>query len=137
ISSTLPRVAPSVPTTAQPRSITYQETGSDGTAADVPDRALRVDRLCVRQRPEHAEAPGDPLAVQPLEAALRHLGRGAVAIQGRDAETEGEAALDAGGVHGRDQQCAALEVIARAELDLGIHVAPVGRQRGLRLQPLL
>src|SRR5919204_383018 len=95
VAATVPSSVPSSATTRHPRSIRNQETGSatssDGSAADVPDRPLRVDRLRVREHAKDPELAGDAVGVEPLETAARHLGGGAVSEPSRGAEPEGRA----------------------------------------------
>ena len=77
----------------------------------------------------------DPLGVQPLEAAPDHRRRGAVAEAPGDAEAEAGLAAVARGIHRRQQQRGPLEKVGGGQLELGVQVAPVGRQRGKRLVP--
>src|SRR4051812_21597426 len=129
VSSTLPSSSPFAPVTSQPRSTVSQEAGSDTLATGVPDRPLRLDRLGVRECPEHAGAAVHSFLVEPCEAACGHLGGGAVPEAPRDPEAEARLAAVTGRVGGRQQQRRSLEVVARDELDLGIEVSPVLGER--------
>src|SRR3954454_713319 len=102
----------------------------DAAAADVPNRALRLYRPRVRERPKHANHSADSFAVEPLQAAPCHLGRGAVAEPPGDAETEARLAPVAGRICGRQQEGGAFEIVAREELELGVDIAPVLRESG-------
>ena len=79
---------------------------------------------------EDREPSRDPLLVEPLEAAHRHLRRGPVAEGVRNAEPKGAAIRDAGRIDRCKQQRGALEVVARGQLELAVQIAPVGRQGG-------
>ena len=89
----------------------------------------------VREHAQDPELAADLLLVDALEAAARHLRRRAVAEAARDPEPEARSAAVASRVDRRHQQRGALEPVARDELDLGVEVAPVGRQRGERGVP--
>src|SRR5919201_6009080 len=132
--STFPSSSPSAASTFQPRSTVSQDAGSDTAAAHVPDRTLRLHRSRVRERPQHVYRAADSLLVHPLEAPVRHLGRGAVAEPPRDAEAETGPTAVAGRVDRREQQRGPLEVVARRELEFRVEVAPVvGESHELRL----
>src|SRR3954451_14963626 len=119
VSSTLPSSSPSEPSTVQPRSTVSQEAGSDTLTAGVPDRSLRLDRLGVRECPEHAGAALHSFVVVPCETACGHLGGGPVPEAPRDLEGEARLTAVTGRVDGRQQERRSLEVVARDELDLG------------------
>jgi acetoin:2,6-dichlorophenolindophenol oxidoreductase subunit alpha len=73
--------------------------------------------------------------VEPLEAPARHVRRGAVAELPRHAEAKDRTALGAGRVQRAEPHRARLDVVARADLDLGVEIAPVGRHRGQGFVP--
>src|SRR5215210_6276957 len=110
---------------------------SHRSAFDVPDRALRRDRLRVRLCQQDLQAAFDPRLVEPRQTPPRHLGRSAVAEAPRGGELEREPAIGARRVQRRQPQRPRIEEVARAELDLGIDVAPVVRHRGDGRQPRL
>ena len=58
--------------------------------ADVPDRALRADRMRVRERPQDATRPGMPSSSRRARQRRAMSGGGAVAERVRDAEAEAE-----------------------------------------------
>jgi acetoin:2,6-dichlorophenolindophenol oxidoreductase subunit alpha len=87
---------------------------------------------------ERAQDPDDARnagRVEPLEAAAHHRSRGAVTELARASEAKRKALPVAGRVERGEEERARVEVVARGELDLGIDVAPVGRQLGERLVP--
>src|SRR5581483_4403558 len=143
VSSTRPTCSPSASTTSQPGSMRNQETGVsssdtclalDGLASDVPDRALRCARLRVGERVEDPYVAWNPRLVEAGEAAPAHLGRRAVAEAPCDPEAERRRTAEAGWVERRQQHRSALEVVARAQLELAVEIAPVVGQR--REQPV-
>src|SRR5437868_6959651 len=90
-SSIAPTCAPAESTTSQPRSTTFQEAGSatsDRPAGDVPHRTLRARRMRVGERTQNADATANAFVVEPLERALHHSRRGAVAERVRAPERE-------------------------------------------------
>ena len=108
---------------------------SDRLAADAPDRALRVDVVRLGERAEDRDVAGDARRRQRARAAgapspATRRSRSAA----RDPEAEGDAAGTCAGLSGA-QERAALEVVARAQAQLAVEVAPVRRQRGRRAGP--
>ena len=84
-----------------------------------------MNGIGVRKHTQDAELTADALLVEPLEAAARHLGGGAVAETPRHTEPECRLPAEACRVARAEQQRAALEPIRRDELDLRVEVAPV------------
>ena len=80
-------------------------------------------------------SPRISLLVDALEAAARHVRGSAVPEAARDTEAEARGFAVAGRVERRHQQRGAVEPVGGDELDLGIEVAPVRRQRGDRRVP--
>jgi TPP-dependent pyruvate/acetoin dehydrogenase alpha subunit len=78
---------------------------------------------------------GNPLVVEPLQAAAHHPRRGAVAERVRAAEAVPERSLVASGVEWCGEQRDALEVVGRCQLELAVEVAPVRRQQRLPCVP--
>src|SRR3954452_15461764 len=113
VSSTSPGSPPFAPVTSQPPSTVSQEAGSDTLTAGVPDRSLRLDRLGVRECPEHAGAAVHSFLVEPCEAACGPLGGGALREAPRHQHAEARLAAVTGRVGGRQQQRRSLEVVAR------------------------
>ena len=72
----------------------------------------------------------DSRFVEPLEAAAHHLRRGAIAERARGPEAEQRARVRPCRVQRAQPQRTGLDVVARAQIDLCVQVAPVGRQRG-------
>src|SRR4051794_1696780 len=95
----------SAATTFQPGSIISHETGSatlDGLSADVPDRALRIDRARAGESPQDGDGAGHTAVVHAREAAPHHLRGRAVAEAARAAEAEADGACHAGRVDRRE-----------------------------------
>jgi hypothetical protein len=118
-SFTFPYFSPDASYAVQPGSIRSQATDVVGVGEGVHD----------------LEGRGDVLRVEPLQAAVGHLRRGAVAAAAGDPKTERAVARHPGGVERCEQERAARQVVARSELHLAEEVAPVVGERGHRGRP--
>src|SRR5260221_11503262 len=109
---------------------------SDGLAADVPDRALRPDRVRVGERPDDAHLARHAGCVDSFETASYHAGRCAVAECVRDAELERGRPARVQRIERAELQRGDVDVIARREPKVAEQVAPVGGEQGDRGVPV-
>src|SRR6185503_9309849 len=79
-------------------------SGSDGLAADVPDRPLGADRLAVGQHAQGRQRPGNAALVETGQASSGHARRGAVAERPGDPEAEAVRGAVAQRVDRRERQ---------------------------------
>ena len=86
-----------------------------------------VSTLWVSESARRIETrPVIPSASAPREAPASHRRRRPIAEAAGDSKAEHRSAGDPSGIDRREQERAALEIVARGELELAVEIAPVG-----------